>query len=387
MAGVTPEGFVRKTTQEILQDINNRQLGEVAATLDLSTEQPQGQINGIFADALGELWELAQAVFHGYDPDAAEDQQLGNLGKLTGTARRAASFSEVDLDCELQDGTELVSGTHFAAIDGNEDVRWTPLEDFTAPSDGTHPVRFRAENTGPINAGVGTITVIATSVVGWSSVTNPLAATPGRPVDSDATLRSRREESLTATGSATVDAVSADLLENDDVVSATTFENTGATVDADGRPPGSIEPVLYDAGLVANDDIAQIIWDSRAGGIRTHGSESGTATDANGDPHTVRFSRASAVSIWLEFDITVDGDYAGDAAFKDHITTEANKLNQDDDVIASFIRSLPFGVSGVVDVTGLRLGFAAGPTNEANLVITFREIARFDPSRIVVTTS
>jgi len=386
--GVTPEGFVRKTTQIILQEINDEQLGSIASTLDLDPDQPLGQVNGIVSDKVGECWEILQTLYRAFDPDAAEDQLLVNLGKLTGTAKRAASKSEVVCQCDMQAGTELVSGTHFAAIAGKEDVLWTPKENFSAPSDGVHSVTFVSEQTGPIDANPGTITVIVTSVVGWNSITNPNPATPGRVVDSNETIRERREEQLTAAGSATVDAIKADLLEIEDIESASVFENDGAQTDQLGRPPGAIEAVIFDGdpALVANDTIAQAIWDAKAGGAGTFGDQSGTATDANGDAQTVNFTRVTVREIWLEFDVTVGANYAGDAALKTHIATEGNKLDQDDDVIASYLSSLCFDVQGVTKVSAVRLGFSAAPAGTDDLEIAFREIARFDTSRIVVNS-
>jgi hypothetical protein len=386
--GVTPEGFVRKTTQQILQEINDEQHATIDPNLDLSSDQPMGQVNGIMADKFGEIWEALDTLSHAFDPDAAEDQLLVNLGKLTGTARRAATQSTVDLDCELAEDTELVAGTHFAAIDGKEDVLWTPEEDFTAPSDGTHSVRFVSQETGPITASQNTITVISTAVVGWESVNNPDDASPGRNADTDAILRQRREEQLTAAGSATIDAVKADLLDIDDIETAAVFENTGTTIDAQGRPPGSIEAVLYDGTppLVGDDVIAQAIWESKAGGAATFGESSGTATDSSGNEQTVNFTRVTVREVWLEFDVTVSGDYAGDAALKLHIATEGNKLDQGEDVIAWYMGTLPGAVQGVTNVTAVRLGFSVSPSGTDDLEIDFREIARFDTARIVVNS-
>lgn len=108
--GVTSTGFSRKTVQEILADIEAKQLSEISATLDLSSATPWGQNNGIFANEIAIAWEQLEVCYQGFDPDAAEGIQLTNLGKLTGTPRRAASYSTVTLSCTLDSGTVLTSG-------------------------------------------------------------------------------------------------------------------------------------------------------------------------------------------------------------------------------------------------------------------------------------
>lgn len=386
---VTAAGLQIKTLQEILDELSAQQKAEIDATLNTAADSPIGQLNGIFASQLREVWEVLQVAYNGFNSDAAEGFLLEKLSALTGTVKRAASKSTVALDCDLNIGTTLIAGTHFANVVGSPTNRWTPAANFTAPVGGVQSVNFEAEFAGAVVANAGTITVINTAVTGWNSVTNPTDATVGREADTDAILRQRREDELRATGSATVDAIRADILQDPDVLQCNVFENTSDTVDASGLPPKSFEAIVFDGTppALSNDEIAQLVWNTKPAGILAFGLESGTATDSLGFFHTISFSRPTEREIWLELDLDINlsSGYAGAAAVKDAIVLLNNtKLLVGRDVIANDIVCIAQAFPGVIDVSALRLGFSASPVGTTNLVIGPRELARLDTGRILI---
>jgi hypothetical protein len=79
------------------------------------------------------------------DRDTATGDSLTSLGKLTATKRRGAGFALCDVGLEA--GTMLEHDTNFAHVLGEPDNRWTPVEDFTAPTTGTHRLTFREDVT------------------------------------------------------------------------------------------------------------------------------------------------------------------------------------------------------------------------------------------------
>lgn len=386
--GVTPEGFNRPSVQVLISGFEARQRANVSQTLDLSTESIVGQVNGIFGDALGLVWEAVEAVHDGGDPDRAEDDQLISMAKITGTEQEGASPSQLEGSSAavltLSAGTVIQAGVHFAHVSGKPDVRFTPQADFTAPSDGDHLVDFESENTGPVQAPAGTLTVIATPVVGWSAVNNPWDATLGRNIDDNARLRLRREQGLALSGSSGTDQIRADVLAVTDVTSAQVFENWTETTDTSGLPGKSFQVVLWDDAGADNDAIAQAIWNSKPGGIRSFGNESGTATDGNGDPQTVYFSRAVAVPIYISCTLTRKDGYVGDAPFKLAVANALDAaMSTGDDVTEWDISDAAHGLGAKVG--NIRFGTAPAPTTETDIPIGQLEIARFDTSRITVT--
>ena len=144
--------------------------------------------------------------------------------------------------------------------------------DITTPTEGVLPqatVGVTAQNTGPVQAPAGTLTVIETPVTGWTSVTNPLDADPvGTNLESDIDFRIRRLEELAIAGRATTEAIKSQVLTVDDVTAVVVFENDLFVVDPDDRPPKSVD-IVVEGGVIA--EIAAKIFDTVAAGILTIG--------------------------------------------------------------------------------------------------------------------
>lgn len=399
--GVTPTGFLRKPLQAILADLASTQKTTIAATLNTSTTSVLGQLNGIFARELAICWEQIEIAYHSNDPDAAEDMLLTMLCKLTGTVRRPATPSTITLTCGLLVGTTLIAGTSFASVDGRPDLRWTPKVNYGPVTDiGDYAVPFVSEHLGPIETGIGTVTVIATPTMGWTTVNNLAASTPGIVADTDATLRTNRELELAAVGSTTVRAIEAKILEafataDSGIIQVINiFENDTDYVDGTtGNAPHSLEVLIFD-GLspsVDDDALAQVIWDNKAGGVQTVGTSSGTATiDAAGTTKTVYFTRATQVPIYLVYVIVLGDGYVGDATLKQLISDNANaRFGPNQAVRAEIVKAMALppnvGVAGVTDITTFRLGTAPSPVGTINIPIGLRQIATFDPTQITIT--
>jgi uncharacterized phage protein gp47/JayE len=392
--GVTPEGFRRPTLEELIRQFEDEERAEIGDDLDVSAESIPGQFNGIYGRSLSIAWEALEAAYHGFDPDAAEGRLLEMLAKLTGTFRKGSTPSEVVLTCNLDAGTTIEAGTHFAAIVDQPEIRWTPKETYTAPSSGPQPVTFVSELLGPVEGYAGTITVIATPVSGWHSVVNPNDAELGTEIDTDPELRLRRERELASMGSATARAIKAEISRRffDKLETLEVFENeTDSTVD--GVPPHSIEVLIFDGEVpsVDNDELAQVIWDTKAAGIQPFGTTSGMATvtvQGIEMQKPVGFTRASQREVYLEIDIVKTTGYLGDDAVKQIVATACNKrFGPGNTVVEAVIMGFVTALPGVFDVPGVRLGFSPSPTGVANLPILLREVARFSTSRIVLNVT
>lgn len=381
--GVTPTGLSRPSVQEELAIVEAAQRANISPTLDVSTDSVLGQFNGILAQRTGIVWEALEAIHAGNDPDRAEDDQLISLSKITGTDQRGASKSQVPTNVTLEVGTVLQAGVHFAHVIGKPDVRFTPTVDFTAPSTGTFLRTFEAETTGPILVSEGTLAVIATPVVGWGFVENTADATPGRDIDDNEDLRLRREQGLALSGSSGVDQIRADVLAVKDVTSCQVFENYTDVTSDQALPPKSFQVVLWDDAGADNDAVAQAIWVSKPGGIQPIGTETGTAIDKKGKPQAMRFSRAAAVLMWLEFDLTPQAGYVGAAAFKLAIATALDAAKGTGSAVAKWdLQDAAHGRGA--KILNVRFGISPAPTADDEVPISQLSIARFDTSRILV---
>lgn len=386
---ITPTGLAVDTLQDILAAIEADQHANVSAQLDVSPASPDGQRNGVTARALASLAELVLEIYAQFDPDRAEDDLLVSLCKLTGTTPREETRSIVKCLCDLDSGTPLISDAALANVPGQEQF-WAPVDDFTAPSDGVFEVLFHCTTTGPVQAFAGTLTE-TNSITGWNSCTNALDARAGQPADTNETLRLHRQDELAKAGSATTRAVRADLLAATDaegtraITAATVLENdTDENPNPEGLPPHSIEAVILDLALLTDNQIAQVIFDAKAAGAtRTAGSVLASANDEFGKPHAVRFSRTDEIPVYLVFTITPDANYPGDAFFQDAAATTLNGQHGIGDDVLRWVAERAGVVAGVRNLS-VRLGFGPGPLFSADLVITARQKAVFDSSRITV---
>lgn len=85
--GVTDAGFNPKLISETLSEIELEEQSVFGAGIVFSPQSPLGQLNGIHADSVTEIWEMAQDVFNSFDIDQATGGRLDSLGKLRRLAR------------------------------------------------------------------------------------------------------------------------------------------------------------------------------------------------------------------------------------------------------------------------------------------------------------
>lgn len=246
----------------------------------------------------------------------------------------------------------------------------------------------QALENGPTVANARTLTDILTPVSGLNDTMNLEDAVVGQAVEEDSELRQRREEEIARSGSATPNAILADMLSINDVTAAVVFFNKLDIPDLDGRPPHSVDIVVQGAD---EDEIAQAIFDTVGGGITFVGDIQKTVIDDQGFPQTIKFSRPTEVEIWVELDITIDSQrfpVDGSDQLRAAILAYAAELGVGDDIIVHGSDPSVEGalgvVPGVVDIV-IRIGKTVSPTLDANIEIEPREIAEFDSSRIAVT--
>lgn len=389
MSGVTPTGFDKKTLDEILTEIEDDERANLDASLNLEAPSVFSVFNGIYAERLEELWDIAEAVYNAQYPDSANDAALDQVASITGATRLAATKSTVNLTLAGTPATLLTAGRVVSVV-GTGD-RFVLLADATIGGGGTVTADFESEEFGPIAAPSGTLTVIETPVTGWDTATNPLDATLGRNIESDADFRARRLQLLQNAGSATLEGIRSNVRAVDNVLQAFVFENTTLLVDADGLPGKSFE-VVVEGGLDA--DIASTIFLSKPVGIESFGSTTVAVIDSQGFSHDIEFSRPVTIDIFIEITVKVDplvygggSTPVGEALVKAEIVELGDESQIGQDVIALLIKCVPLeAVAGVLDVTAFAIGTAVFPTLEDNIVIGNRELALFDTSRIVVTT-
>lgn len=446
-----PQTVIKEELDSVYKSTFGAQLGSEPDG-SIPADSVAGQRIGLHAERLAELWEIGQALGSSFDPDAATGRALDILCAITGTTRNQerqtvgtvaltgdpatlvpsgaavsipvvgtrfltdanATLAAVSawtvntayaLGARVKNGVSpsriyqaIVAGTSALIGSGpsgtgasivDASVTWAYVGDGTAAVD----VAITASDPGPFAALTGQITSIESPVSGWLSVRNMSDAQVGAYVETDASLRNRREAELAGRGNGPVPAIRADLLKVNQgtanaVVDCVVFENYTDVVDVNGIPPHSFEAVVL-GGLDA--DIRQTIFDTKPIGIRPHGGVTGTVVDSTGIAHTIKFTRPTTYSIWMELDVTynaatwpLDGADQIKAAILAALTP-ANGYTLGKDVTAWGIGAGVDVVPGVLNVTAIRLGTAPAPVGTADIPIGIREVALFDSARILVT--
>lgn len=395
MSGVTSEGFVLPTFEEIDAELETEILAETDPELDLSATEPLGQLKAAAARQIAKLWELGETAFTANDPDRCEFFLLDSVCAITGTKRRPATYSRATINCTLSNGVTLAPGAEtMIAHEDDESIKFVLDEEeypsgFTAGSTGTHALIFRADRPGAVLAQATKLTEILTPVSGWSAATNPADALPGRAEETDEELRTRREQALAAAGNGTYDAMRSDLLNVEGVESAFVFVNRKDFTE-NGLPPHSFMAVVFDGFSPAADDdeIAQAVFNNAPPGGNWQGTESAVIEDANGDEQEVFFERANVLTIYVAITLEVTDEYPvdGDAQVKAAIVAAGNARGLGADVIRNRIEAAALTIKGVEDVTACTLGLAPSPVGTSNIAVERTEIAYFTASNIAVTS-
>lgn len=384
MAEITPEGLTSLTQAEIQALIEADLRAEISDSLDLSTSSLIGQLDRNFARHLALHEEALAALVAAFDPDSATGAALLAIAALRGTVREAASPSRVAVVCTLAAGT-YAAGALAAAPAGRPEDRFVSAEEVVTAG-GDVSVVFEAEETGPIQVAADTLE-IASPVVGWSAIVSHPDATPGEDIETEAALRRRSEEEITAPGSSSAAGIRADLTrEISEIESCTVVENdTDATVDS--IPPHAVEAIVYGPDPATDDDddaVAEQILASKAGGIGTYGTTSRTVYDAQGVAHVIRFTRPASVTVPIVIGLAVDPlTYVGDAEIATLIAAGAAALLPGRDVSWSNVAAWVMGAAGVLRITSLTVsGVSMGTTT-----ITSRQIASILAGDVTVTSA
>lgn len=250
------------------------------------------------------------------------------------------------------------------------------------------PVTFECMTTGAITPAIGDLTDIMTTYAGWDSVSNNVSANTGRLAESDTALRQRWNASLYTRSVGMTDSIASALMTLNGVTSAYVYENDSDTTDADGRPPHSIEAVVNGG---ETDEIGLAIWQKKAAGIDTFGSQSVSINDSQGFPHTINFNRPLVVPIYLNITVTEYPEEAlppnAQAMITEAVLNYGNSLTVGNDVILQrFMGAIYQNVAGIGYIT-VTASTNGSTYSSNNISIDARHVATFDATRIQVTIS
>lgn len=360
------------------------------ADVNLDADTQDGQWVAIQAKAAYDTATLAASTYNSFSPVTAQGVGLSRNVKINGISRRVPTHSTVDLTVVGQNGTVITDGIATDALQ----QKWL-LPTTTIPISGTISVTAVAELEGAISAEANTVNQIFTPTRGWQTVNNALAATPGEPVETDAELRVRQQQSTAIPSLTVLDGTVGGVFNLDGVLKVKSYENDTETTDANGLPAHSICLVVK-----GGDDmeICEEIALHKTPGTTTYANGPGAVSeivyDAHGMPLTINFQRPTSVTITVEITIAAGLGWTSD--YETLIAQAVADLINDNDIgedvlitklyAPAYLTGTPAGQT--FDIVSLEIGKNADPVSNINIDLDFDEEAVCDPDvdvTIVVT--
>lgn len=352
-------------------------------SLDNSTQD--GQLIGIFAEAIDQVNSATIMVYNSFSPTYAQGAGLSSVVAINGVTRKASTYSTVDL---LLSGTAGTVLTNCSARDDNNYI-WSIPSGTIIPSSGDTTVTATCTTTGSILASPGTVTTINTPIFGWSGVTNLTAAASGSPVEADSTLRTRRAASTMLPSQAIMDGIIGGVAALTGVTIVEGYENDTATTDANGIPPYSIAIVVEGGDA---QSIATVIANKKSMGTPTVGNTTETVTDSYGNTRTINFYRPTGYPIYVAVTLTALEGYV--STYGETIQTAVSNyilsLSPGDTLYHSRLYSyanLSEAEGGnTFDVTDIEIGTSATSLSTSNIQIPFNAYSVCPTGNVTIST-
>jgi uncharacterized phage protein gp47/JayE len=246
----------------------------------------------------------------------------------------------------------------------------------------TSSAYFVAKEVGAIPIPAGSANIIETPVSGWISVNNTDAGILGRETETDIELRSRREESLRLSGSGTIEAIKARLLNINDVTYAEVVDNrTNASV-------GDLPPKSFKATVVGGTDleVGLVIWQAQPIGIESVGSTSVVVKDAANKEQVVKFSRPVGIPAFINIMLTVSELFIDESmeTIKQAIAQRVKSLKLGESLILQSIYSDIYSVLGIKNAA-ITMGKDLGSLSATDITVAASEIIIVDTSNITIS--
>lgn len=350
----------------------------------LGNDSQDGQWVALIATALHDANSETIKVFNSRSPTTAQGEGLSSIVKLNGIRRKGATFSTADIRIVGQAGISITGGL---ASDGTN--QWALPATVTIPDAGEIIVTATCLTLGAIAARAGVISDISTPTFGWQEVTNPAAATPGLPVESDAALRQRQAISTQIPSQSLFEGLVGAIAAVGGVARLRGYENDTGSPDANDIP-GHAVCIVVDGGDAQT--IAALIA-RKKGSAGTYGNTIVPVTDRTGVTRPVAFSRSTAVPVTYALTIRSLGGYTQgvDGLVKQALAdwTNVRGIGEDVDRDAAY---LPGKLDGAAqgkgyEIVRLAIGRNRAAPAEASVAIGYDERATCAVADVVITVA
>lgn len=380
---ISATGITAPTYADILAALHASYRSIYGSDAYLESDSQDGQLLAIFALALHDTNAATIAAYNQFSPATSQGAGLSSMVKINGIRRLSASNSTATVRIVGQAGTVISGGIVSDGI-----RQWSLPASVSIPISGQADVLATCQTEGEVTAGANTINQIVTPVRGWQTATNPAAATPGAPVETDAALRVRQSVSTSLPALSVLSSIVSSIGNIAGVRACSPYENDTDTTDSNGIPSHSLSFVV-DGGDPA--EIAASIARHKTPGAGTYGTTSVVVADSAGPAVTINFFRPTAVPVAIQVAMEALPGYVSTtgAAIAQALSGYVSGLPSGSDVYLSklFAAAEIPGLNGTYNVTGILIARDAGTPAAADVAILFNEAADCPPASVTITVS
>ncbi len=388
MWGLTPQGFYRPTYVEILNVLEYKARELFGNDVNLTVRSPIGMFLRIYAWMMNILFAVLEDVYNSRYADTAVGNSLYNLGKNIGLKLLAANKAVGYITVKAKEGTIIPAGYLVSTPGG---LQYVTIDKTAIGAEGYALAVIQAVETGEMyNTPAGTVSMIVNpaSVRGVESIINESDITGGRGKETDDEYRRRYYESVDYAGGVNADAIRAAILQDvDGVHNAKVYENDSDDYDLlYDLPPHSIGAVVYGGQA---GDIAEVIYNRKAGGIQTVGNVTVPVLSESGQLVNINFSRPDLVKVYVRiYNLQADASFSGNSALVQAMMEAIGSdgmggLNVGSDVIYMDIPGRIMAVRGVIDFD-VQIGTSMEELGWKNIQIGIRQKAVVDEGSVVI---
>jgi len=317
----------------------------------LAADSQDGQFLAILAQAFFDTASLGASVYNSFSPLTAQGVGLSRLVKINGLTRQIPSFSTVTLTIVGTAGTVITNGVASDNLNQN----WLLPSPTVIPGGGSIDVLAVAQNIGFVTAESDTITNIFTPTLGWQTVNNSGAATPGSAVETDAALRIRQSISTAIPAQTVFDSAIGRVGNVPGVEKVIGWENFTEIEDSLDLPAHSINITVVGGD---STDIANAIVSGKTPGTDPVGNTGPILVyDSKGMPLNIYFGRAVTATIHVTVAVTSGVGWSSD--YEDQIKQS----------IVDYINALPIG-SSILPLSLLIPASLIGTTAQGTFAVT-----------------
>lgn len=371
---LTAKGFERLTYNDIVNKKIQKAKELFGEDIDISELTPLGKFIRINAFDLAEAEEEAEYIYYSIFPNSATGVSLDRLCAFVGITRNPATAAEHKVKVTGTSGYVVPIGFLVGTVSG---INFYNIEDTEIGETGECEILVCCTQTGTAgNIMSESIVQIVNPTIGITGIKGVEVVTEGYKDETDYELRKRFGQAREGAGACTEAAIRAALMRIPTVTSAGVIVNDTTETDSKGRPPFSFE-CFINGGENYHSEIAETIYNKKPIGIKTFGSIAETVIDEGGYEHIINFSHTTKINVAVSIKIRVDSTYEGSTGkteITDNIVTYIDNLGVGESVILSSLYGKIHAVSGVDEVTELKLSKNGGAFSAQNITAEEWEI-------------